>query len=95
MISNVHLTDRDSTFDIERTLRFFRARKVDGVINCGDLLDWGLLSGPKYVAETWEMVFSNGKGCQRLSAGYCRFWISVQWFHDELAPKLKARIFYF
>ena len=29
---------------------------------CGDLADWGLLSGFKYVAETWEKVFPHGKG---------------------------------
>ena len=49
-------------FTLERTLSFFRDRKVDAVMICGDLADWGLLSGLKYIAETWEKVFPRGKG---------------------------------
>lgn len=64
VIADTHITDRESTQVLERTLRFFRDRKVDAVMNCGDLSDYGLLSGLKYIAETWEKVFPNGKGAE-------------------------------
>ena len=64
VISDTHITDRESTLVLERTLRFFRDRKVDAVMICGDISDFGLLSGLKYVAETWEKVFPHGKGAE-------------------------------
>ena len=62
LISDTHIGTRASAVVLERTLNFFRGRKVDAVMICGDLADWGLLSGFKYVAETWEKVFPHGKG---------------------------------
>ncbi len=62
VISDTHISDRDSASVLERTLMFMRDRKVDAVMICGDISDWGLLSGLKYVAETWEKVFPHGKG---------------------------------
>ena len=64
VISDTHITDRESTLVLERTLRFFRDRKVDAVMICGDISDYGLLSGLKYVAETWEKVFPRNKGSE-------------------------------
>ena len=64
VISDIHIGAASSTVVFERTLRFFRDRKVDAVMICGDLSDWGLLSGLKYVAETWERVFPGGKGAE-------------------------------
>ena len=64
VISDIHITDRESTQVLERTLQFFRDRRVDAVMICGDLSDYGLLSGFKYIAETWEKVFPNNKGAE-------------------------------
>lgn len=64
VISDIHVTTPDSTMRLERVLRFFRDRKVDAVMICGDLADWGLLSGLKYVAEAWERVFPGNKGSE-------------------------------
>ena len=62
LIADTHIGAPASAITLERTLKFFRDRKVDAVMICGDLADWGLLSGFKYVAETWEKVFPHGKG---------------------------------
>ena len=62
VISDTHIGTLASAVTLERTLSFFRDRKVDAVMICGDLSDWGLLSGLKYIAETWEKVFPRGKG---------------------------------
>ena len=62
VISDTHIGSRASAVTLERTLKFFRDRKVDAVMICGDIADWGLLSGFKYLAETWGKVFPNGKG---------------------------------
>ena len=64
VISDIHVGAASSTAVLERTLRFFRDRKVDAVMICGDLSDWGLLSGLKFVAETWAKVFPNDKGAE-------------------------------
>ena len=71
VISDPHITTPESTFVLERTLRYFRDRKVDAVMICGDLSDWGLLSGFKYIAEAWNRVFpgdraADGRRVQRL-----------------------------
>ena len=62
VISDTHIGTPASAVTLERTLSFFRDRKVDAVMICGDLADWGLLSGLKYIAEAWEKVFPRGKG---------------------------------
>ena len=62
LIADTHIGTLASAVTLERTLKFFRDRKVDAVMICGDLADWGLLSGFKYIAETWEKVFPRGKG---------------------------------
>ena len=64
VISDTHIGSRESAITLERTLKFFRDRKVDAVVCCGDLSDWGLLSGLKYIAEAWERAFPNGKGAE-------------------------------
>ena len=64
VISDTHIGTLESAIVLEKTLTFFRDRKVDAVMICGDLADWGLLSGFKYVAETWEKVFPHGKGAE-------------------------------
>ena len=62
VISDIHLTDPASAATFERTLRYFDSRKVDAVMVPGDLSDWGLLSGLRYVADAWRRVFPKGRG---------------------------------
>ena len=64
VLSDTHIGARESVATLEQTLRFFRGRKVDAVMICGDLADWGLLSGFKYIAEAWNRVFPGGKGAE-------------------------------
>ncbi len=64
LIADTHIGTRESAATLERTLRFFRTRKVDAVMICGDLADWGLMSGFRYIAEVWERVFPGGKGAE-------------------------------
>lgn len=60
VISDLHVTTPDSTDVFRRILAYFRDRKVDAVVVAGDLTDWGLKSGLKYVADAWESVFPGG-----------------------------------
>ena len=59
VISDIHVTTPESTAVFRRALEYFRDRKVDAVIVAGDLSDWGLRSGLKYVADAWYSVFPN------------------------------------
>ena len=59
VISDIHVTTPESTAVFRRALEYFRDRKVDAVIVAGDLSDWGLMSGFKYVADAWYSVFPN------------------------------------
>ena len=59
VISDIHVITPDSTDEFQGALEYFRDRKVDAVIVSGDLSDWGLRSGLKYVADAWYSVFPN------------------------------------
>ena len=61
VISDIHITTPESTEAFRRVLEYFRDRKVDAVVVAGDLSDWGLKSGLKYVADTWYSVFPNDR----------------------------------
>lgn len=50
-----------SVVRFRRALEYFRERKVDGVLICGDLTDQGLDIELKAVADTWFDVFPGGK----------------------------------
>ena len=51
VISDLHVTTPESTAAFRRALAYFRDRGVDAVVVTGDLSDWGLRSGLKYVAD--------------------------------------------
>ena len=57
VISDIHVTTPESTAAFRKALAYFRDRKVDAVVVAGDLSDWGLKSGLKYVADAWNSVF--------------------------------------
>ena len=61
VISDIHITTPESTAAFRSTLEYFRDRKVDAVVVSGDLSDWGLKSGLKYVADAWESVFPENR----------------------------------
>ena len=54
VISDIHVTTPESTEKFRRALRYFRSRGADAVIVAGDLSDWGLKSGFRYVAAAWK-----------------------------------------
>lgn len=54
VISDIHVTTPESTAKFRRALRYFRSRGADAVVVAGDLSDWGLRSGFRYVAEAWK-----------------------------------------
>ena len=58
VVSDIHVTTPKSTRMFERALRYFRRRGVDAVMLPGDITDWGLKSGCRYVKETWDKVFA-------------------------------------
>ena len=62
VISDLHVTTPESTERFRRALAYFRDRRADAVIVAGDLSDWGLRSGLKYVAATWYDVFPDDRG---------------------------------
>ena len=61
VISDVHITTPESCEMFIRTLKYFRDRKVDAVMVSGDLTDWGLKSGYKYMADAWYSVFPDDR----------------------------------
>ena len=61
VISDLHITTPESTVAFRRALAYFRDRGVDAVVVTGDLSDWGLRSGLKYVADTWYDVFPDDR----------------------------------
>lgn len=46
---------------LERTLRYFRDQRVDGVVIAGDLSDWGHDEGLAAVATAWYRVFPDDR----------------------------------
>ena len=61
VLSDLHIVDEESTGPFESVLRIFDKAKVDGVIVCGDLTDYGTEPQLKLVADTWFKVFPDGK----------------------------------
>lgn len=61
LISDIHVTTPESTAMFRRALACFRDEGVDAVVVAGDLADWGLKSGLKFVAEAWYEVFPDDR----------------------------------
>ena len=62
VLSDIHITDRKQQPYFEKALRQLDAWKVDAVLACGDLADYGLKQQLELLAETWFKVFPGGKG---------------------------------
>ena len=61
VISDLHVTTPESTIAFRRALAYFRDTGVAAVVVSGDLSDWGLKSGLKYVADAWYDVFPDDR----------------------------------
>ncbi len=61
-ISDIHIATPKQLPYFEKTLRQLDAWKVDGVLVCGDLADYGLEQQLQLIADTWFKVFPDGKG---------------------------------
>ena len=61
-LADVHITGPEQGPYFERALRKFDEWKVDAVLACGDLADYGLEQQLQMVADTWFKVFPDGKG---------------------------------
>lgn len=61
ILSDIHVTDAESTEIFRHALEYYRDQKVDGVIIAGDMADWGRESQLKLVADAWFSVFPKDK----------------------------------
>lgn len=67
VVSDTHVTTPSSTQMLRKALAWFRRRGADAVMIPGDLTDWGLRSGYRYVAEAWKDVM----GCTGTVPLFC------------------------
>ena len=61
LLSDIHITRADSCGMFEKALRSFDKWKVDGVLCCGDIADWGVAPQIELTAQTWFKVFPKGR----------------------------------
>lgn len=61
VLSDIHLTEADSTDMFIKALSLFRDRGVDGVVVAGDLADRGAGFQLHYMADAWYSVFPDDK----------------------------------
>ena len=59
VLSDIHLTEATCARHFRKALKWFDARKADGVIIAGDLGYNGLIREMKVVADVWREVFPN------------------------------------
>ncbi len=57
VISDIHITDWNSTEIFRKTLRWYRDQGVDAVMIVGDMADHGILPQLENVAKAWYEVF--------------------------------------
>jgi len=62
VLSDIHITDWDSTAVLRKTFRYFRDQDVDAVLIAGDMADHGLLPQLENVAKAWFSVFPDDRG---------------------------------
>lgn len=93
VVSDTHIGPREAAANFEQTLRFFRDRKVDAVMNCGDLADWGLRSGFRYVADAWNKIFPGGRGAEGrlVQKLFCTGNHDYEgWWYPDMAAEMHA-----
>ena len=62
LLADIHITNRAQQPCLEKALRQLDEWKVDAVVACGDLANYGLKQQLELLAETWFKVFPGGKG---------------------------------
>ena len=62
VLSDIHITTSKQQPYFEKALRQLDEWKVDGVLACGDLADYGLEQQLQLLADSWFKIFPNGKG---------------------------------
>ena len=62
VISDVHIQNPGDEEHLLNAFRFFRERRVDGVMVAGDIADRGRISQLKIFADAWYSVFPDDKG---------------------------------
>ena len=60
LLSDIHITRKDSCENFEKALRAFDKWGADGVLCCGDIADWGVAPQIDLAAQTWFKVFPGG-----------------------------------
>ena len=70
VLSDIHITTSKQQPYFEKVLRQLDAWKVDGVLACGDLADYGLEQQLQLLADSWFKIFPNGKGSDGRSVQY-------------------------
>ena len=71
VLSDIHIPSADLTAHFRKALKWFDAKKADGVIIAGDLGFNGLIREMKVVAEVWDEIFpgdrrSDGEHIEKL-----------------------------
>lgn len=65
VMSDIHLTwhvDEPGSYErIEKVLKYYRDRNVDGVVIAGDIADWGFAGQLVEFAELWRKVFPDDR----------------------------------
>lgn len=62
VLSDIHITNWESTEMFRTALKYYRQADVDAVMICGDMSDFGVLCDLKNVAKAWYEVFPDDKG---------------------------------
>ena len=57
VLSDIHVTDSQSTAILKTAFTYFRTRRVDGVLIAGDLAEHGRVDELMRVAQTWRAIF--------------------------------------
>ena len=93
VISDIHVITPESTDEFERALEYFRDRKADAVIVCGDLTDWGLVSNLKNVAAAWNRVFPGNRAPdgRRVERLFCSGNHDYEgWWYGDMTMEMHA-----
>jgi hypothetical protein len=61
VLSDVHVTTKESTRMLETAYAYFKKRSVDAVMIPGDITDWGNRKSLQYFKESWDKFFKGGQ----------------------------------
>jgi len=87
VISDIHIMTPETTALFRRSLRYFRSRDVDAVVCAGDLADWGLRSGFRFIREAWDAEMA-GSGVVPLFCTGNHDWEG--WWYGDMTTEMHA-----